>query len=548
MLVGGLGVSRQVPCLSARPSPQTTPDDPAMRETGSSEASGKSALLLSPSDSVLIAAQDLPAGTLPYHGLTLNQPIGRGHKIARQALQVGDPVIRYGQIIGHASQAIAPGEHVHSHNLEVREALSGTASRLQARTGAQGSPRPISPARDHFMGFHRKDSRVGTRNYLGVLTSVNCSGSVARFIAEAAQKSGLLDAFPNIDGIAPIVHGTGCGMAGDDEGYATLFRTLSGYAQHPNFGGILLVGLGCEVMQVADLVGRGRVREDGAFAYMTIQQSGGTARTIERGVESLRQLAAIANQAVRAPAALHHLTVGLQCGGSDGYSGITANPALGVASDALVAVGGTTILSETPEIYGAEHLLTHRAATPQIAQSLMDRVAWWEAYTAQNGGRMDNNPSPGNKRGGLTTILEKSLGAIAKGGHAPLSGVYRYGEPITTPGFVFMDSPGYDPCSVTGQIASGANLIAFTTGRGSVSGYMPTPCIKLATNSEMFVHMEQDMDINCGDVLSDGVSLETKGAQILECFIDVASGAQTKSEKLGFGGAEFVPWQLGAIM
>ena len=308
----------------------------------------------------------------------------------------------------------------------------------------------------------------------------------------------------------PIVHGTGCGMSGVNEGYDTLFRTLSGYAQHPNFGGILLVGLGCEVMQLQDLVGERPIRPDGVLRYMTIQQEGGTKRTIERGLEQLEGILAEANEAERAPAPVSEITVGMQCGGSDGYSGITANPALGFASDLLVRRGGTTILSETSEIYGAEHLLTRRAKSVNIGEQLIERVAWWEDYCARNGGEMDNNPSPGNKRGGLTTILEKSLGAVAKGGMAPLSGVYKFAEKIDRKGFVFMDSPGFDPCSVTGQVASGANLIVFTTGRGSVSGYQPTPCIKLSTNSEMYARMSDDMDLNCGDIVSEGVSIEQK--------------------------------------
>jgi altronate hydrolase/galactarate dehydratase len=295
-------------------------------------------------------------------------------------------------------------------------------------------------------------------------------------------------------------------------------------------------------------VGQGRLRPDGNFRYMTIQQTGGTRATIERGIKVLREMAEVASEVRRAPAPVAKLVVGLQCGGSDGYSGITANPALGAASDMLVQMGGTTILSETPEIYGAEHLLTRRAVSRDVGEKLLDRIRWWEDYTARNGGEMDNNPSPGNKKGGLTTILEKSLGAVAKGGTAPLSGVYKFAEPITTPGFVYMDSPGYDPCSVTGQIASGATMIVFTTGRGSVSGYKPSPCIKLATNDDMYARMAEDMDINCGDILSGGVSIHAKGAEILDKIIAVASGQQTFSEELGFGGAEFVPWQIGAVM
>lgn len=498
---------------------------------------------LNESDNVIIALKDLATGAvLPDLDVPLAEAVARGHKIASRAIAEGEKVIRYGQTIGIATSAIAAGTHVHVHNL----GMGGHAEAQEFSTEVR--PLPVPGEKRHFMGYHRADGSVGTRNYLGILTSVNCSGSVARFIAEASEKQGWLDDFENVDGIVPIVHGTGCGMSGNDEGYDTLFRTLQGYARNPNFAGILLLGLGCEVMQVPDLVGRGRMRSDGNFRYMTIQQSGGTRKTIERGIEQLKEMAAVANKIARAPAGLEHLMIGMQCGGSDGYSGITANPALGAASDLLVAHGGTTILSETSEIYGAEHLLTRRAVTPEVGAKIVERIHWWEDYAERNGGEMDNNPSPGNKKGGLTTILEKSLGAVAKGGTAPLTQVYKFAEQITERGFVFMDSPGYDPCSVTGQIASGANLIAFTTGRGSVSGYKPTPCIKLATNSEMYGRMSDDMDINCGDIISDAVSLEDKGREIFELFLRVASGEETKSEQLGFGGAEFVPWQMGAVM
>ena len=493
------------------------------------------------SDNVVIALSDLRAGATPAGlDVALPGPVPRGHKIATAPIARGETVIRYGQIIGQATEAIPAGAHIHSHNLGMGPHSSDYA------IGTESRPLPALEPRS-FMGYHRPDGTVGTRNYLGILTSVNCSGSVARFIAEAAEKDPTLANMPNIDGFVPIVHNTGCGMSGVNEGYDTLMRTLKGYARNPNFGGILLVGLGCEVMQVPDLVGQGRLRPDGNFRYMTIQGTGGTRATIEAGLKVLREMAEVASRTARAPAPVSKLMIGLQCGGSDGYSGITANPALGHASDLLVRMGGTTILSETPEIYGAEHLLTRRAVNAAVGEKLLDRIRWWEEYTAQNGGEMDNNPSPGNKKGGLTTILEKSLGAVAKGGTAPLSGVYKFAEPITTPGLNYMDSPGYDPCSVTGQIASGATMIIFTTGRGSVSGYKPSPCIKLATNTEMYARMAEDMDINCGDIL-DGVSIQAKGAEILEKIIATASGAKTFSEELGFGGAEFVPWQIGAVM
>ncbi|MCC6303747.1 MAG: altronate dehydratase [Rhodobacteraceae bacterium] len=499
---------------------------------------------LHPDDNVLIALADLAAGaTAEGFPGPLPGPVPRGHKLAAQAIAPGERVIRYGQTIGAATAAIAAGAHVHSHNL----GMSGHDGGGVPGSALRPLPSPPGPERQ-FQGYHRADGRVGTRNFLGVLTSVNCSGSVARFIAEAAEAAPWRSAFANVDGIVPIVHGSGCGMAGAGAGFDLLLRTLKGWARNPNFGGILLVGLGCEVLQLADLVAGARLRADDNFRTMTIQATGGTRATVERGTALLAEMAARADRARRAPAPVSALTVALQCGGSDGYSGITANPALGAASDLIVARGGTTILSETPEIYGAEHLLTARAADPAVARRLIDRIRWWEAYVAREGGAMDNNPSPGNKRGGLTTILEKSLGAVAKGGTAPLAAVCGYGEEVTAKGLVFMDTPGYDPCSVTGQVAGGANLVVFTTGRGSVSGFKPVPCIKLATNSEMHARMAGDMDLDCGDIVERGVPVAAKGAEIFELILRVASGERTKSEALGFGGVEFVPWQIGAVM
>ncbi|MGE4610790.1 MAG: altronate dehydratase family protein [Paracoccaceae bacterium] len=500
-------------------------------------------LLLHGTDNVVVSLCDIAAGEPLLGGaFILPTAVPAGHKICIKPVSTGAPIRKYGQIIGEAKTEIAVGEHVHTHNL-------GMGDHKQDYDFSS-SVNALLPARDthEFMGFLRDTGKVGTRNYIGILTSVNCSGSVARFIAEATEREGWLENFGNVDGVVPIVHSTGCGMSGKGEGYDTLFRTLAGYAQNPNFGAILLVGLGCEVMQISDLVGHKKLIANPNFRYITIQQSGGTRKTVEQGVVSLKELAAQANKAVRTPQPVSSLVVGLQCGGSDGYSGITANPALGVTSDLLVQQGGTTILSETSEIYGAEHLLTRRALTPKIGEDLIDRVKWWEDYCARNFSEMDNNPSPGNKRGGLTTILEKSLGAVSKGGTAPLTAVYKYAEPITSSGFVFMDSPGYDPCSVTGQIASGANMIVFTTGRGSVSGYKPSPCIKIASNSSMYSRMAEDMDVNCGDVVEDGASIEDKGREIYQLILDVASGRKTKSEDLGFGGVEFVPWQIGAVM
>ena len=502
-----------------------------------------STIVLGDKDNVAIALRAILKGdSIGELGLSARTDIPKGHKVAKRAIPSGEAVFKYGQIIGRSTKDISAGEHVHTHNIEFTDHKSG----YEFATEVQNKSSVADNA--EFLGYQRDDGTVGTRNYIGILTSVNCSGSVAKFVAEEAEKSGLLKRYKNVDGVVPIVHGSGCGMANSGEGYDLLFRTLSGYARNPNFAAILLIGLGCEVMQITDLVGKNRLQNEESFRYMTIQSEGGTSKTIERGMSTLTELLEYADQSKRQPSSVSKLTVGLQCGGSDGYSGITANPALGVASDILVQHGGISILSETPEIYGAEHLLTRRALTEEIGKKLLDRISWWENYTARNGGEMNNNPSPGNKRGGLTTILEKSLGAVAKGGVSPLAGVFEYGEKIDTHGFVYMDSPGYDPCSVTGQIASGANIIVFTTGRGSVSGYKPSPCIKLSTNTGMYRRMSGDIDLDCGDIIENGVTLEEKGKQIFEQIVRVASGQKTKSEELGFGGSEFVPWQIGAVM
>ena len=478
-----------------------------------------STIVLGDKDNVAIALKAiLKDDSIGELGLSARTDIPKGHKVAKRAIPSGEAVFKYGQIIGRSTKDISAGEHVHTHNIEFTDHKSGYEFATEVHNKSSVADNA------EFLGYQRDDGTVGTRNYIGILTSVNCSGSVAKFVAEEAEKSGLLKRYKNVDGVVPIVHGSGCGMANSGEGYDLLFRTLSGYARNPNFAAILLIGLGCEVMQIADLVGKNRLQNEESFRYMTIQSEGGTSKTIERGMSTLTELLEYADQSKRQPSSVSKLTVGLQCGGSDGYSGITANPALGVASDILVQHGGISILSETPEIYGAEHLLTRRALTEEIGKKLLDRISWWENYTARNGGEMNNNPSPGNKRGGLTTILEKSLGAVAKGGVSPLAGVFEYGEKIDTHGFVYMDSPGYDPCSVTGQIASGANIIVFTTGRGSVSGYKPSPCIKLSTNTGMYRRMSGDIDLDCGDIIENGVTLEEKGKQIFLEKVQLMNG------------------------
>jgi altronate hydrolase len=500
------------------------------------------ALRLNPSDNVIIAVDEIGVGSAP-EGVVARQRVPKGHKMACVAVEAGAPIRKFGQIIGFASTPIAPGEWVHEHNCMMKDFAR------DYRFGEDARPETIAPvaAQPVFQGFHRDNGKVGTRNYAAILTSVNCSATTARLIAREVERSNLLDDYPNVDGVIALVHGTGCGMASKGEGFEALMRTEWGYAANPNIGATLMIGLGCEVFQIGRMKEEYGIEDGESFQSMTIQATGGTRKTIDAGIERLRAMLPLLNRARREPTPASHLTLALQCGGSDGYSGITANPALGAAVDILVRNGGAAILSETPEIYGAEHLLTRRAATPEIGQRLVERIRWWEDYCARNGGEMNNNPSPGNKAGGLTTILEKSLGAAAKGGTTPLNAVYKYAEPVTAKGFVFMDTPGYDPVSATGQVAGGANVLAFTTGRGSAYGCKPTPSIKLATNSDMYRRMIDDMDINCGDVL-DGVSIEDKGRQIFETILEVASGRRTKSEELGYGEAEFTPWQIGATM
>ncbi|MDH3660649.1 MAG: altronate dehydratase family protein [Alphaproteobacteria bacterium] len=499
---------------------------------------------LHPNDNVVTARIDiLPETPIPGENVVSSRRIAAGHKIAVRPVAAGDPVRKYDQIIGFASEDIAPGDHVHVQNVEMQDFSRDYAF------GADVKPTDFVPEAERatFDGFLRENGKVGTRNFIGVLSTVNCSATVAHFVAETFPAEELAR-YPNVDGIVALTHGTGCGMADRGDGFDALQRTLWGYARHPNFAGILMVGLGCEVNQIDFLLDAYQIKRGPHFQTMTMQGTGGTRKTVEAAQDVIRGMLPAANAATRSPIPASQLSVALQCGGSDAYSGITANPALGAACDFLVRQGGTGILAETPEIYGAEHLLTRRAVSREVGEKLIERIRWWEDYCSRNGGEMNNNPSPGNKAGGLTTILEKSLGATAKGGTTNLTGVYRYAEQVTAPGFAFMDSPGYDPASVTGQVASGANLVCFTTGRGSCFGFKPAPSIKLATNSEMYRRMEEDMDVNCGVVLDQGVSVETLGQQIFDLFLRVASGEKTKSEALGFGNHEFTPWQIGAVM
>ena len=499
---------------------------------------------LHPTDAVLIARSTLLEHTEVAPGVTTVERIPAGHKVAIRPIATGQPIHRYGQIIGFATQPIAPGQHVHVHNCGMGDFAKDYAYSQDARPTAMANE-PLT-----FQGIRRPDGRIATRNYIGILTSVNCSAHTAQLIADTFKRNPFtnhdpLAAYPNVDGVVALTHKTGCGMT-DGEPLRLLRRTLAGYARHVNFSHIVVVGLGCEVNQIGGLMEEQRL--SGRIRNMDIQTMGGIRKTVEAGIAFVHEVLAEANAVTREPAPLSELTVALQCGGSDGYSGVSANPALGAASDLLVRHGGTVILSETPETYGAEHLLTRRATTPEVGEKLVALMRWWEDYTAREGAEMNANPSPGNKAGGLTTILEKSLGAMAKAGTTNLVDVVRYAEPVTARGFVFMDTPGYDPVAATGQVAGGANLVCFTTGRGSVFGCKPAPSIKLATNTPMFQRMEDDMDINCGTILDGDETVQGCGQRIFETMIRTASGERTKSEHYDVGGAEFAPWQIGATM
>jgi altronate hydrolase len=506
------------------------------------------AVVLHPIDHVAIAKLPLLAGTvlrLP-DGTTIRtgQMVPSGHKIALCDVQVNQPVRRYGQVIGFATLPIVAGSHVHTHNLAVGAIEHDYAFSTEAR--------PVEPVAEEerrtFDGFRREDGRVGTRNYVAILASVNCASSATRAIVDHfARRPDILREFPNVDGVIGFPTKGGCGAHYGSPDLGVLQRTMAGIVDHPNVGAYVILSLGCEVNQPGDLIETTGIDRRGRPRVLTIQDDGGYLRTVEAGIEAVMRLLPEADRARREAVPASELVVALQCGGSDGWSGVTANPALGLAADMIVRQGGTVVLGETPEVYGGEHLLTRRARSREVGERLIERIHWWERYTAMFGATIDNNPAPGNKAGGLTTIYEKSLGAVAKAGSTPLNQVVGYGERITERGLVHMDTPGYDPVSCTGQVAGGCTIVCFTTGRGSAFGFKPSPSIKIASNSELYGRQEPDMDIDAGRALQ-GVSLAEVGAEIFEKILAVASGTRSKSEAAGIGEEEFNPWILGAVL
>ncbi|MDC1338608.1 altronate dehydratase family protein [Pelagibacteraceae bacterium] len=497
-------------------------------------------IVLNKNDNVAVTPFIIPAKTkIEGQNISSIDDIPFGHKICLKTVNKGDPVIKYDQIIGFASKNINPGEHVHSHNLEFKD--------FDRKFKVTEKKSIINEKSELFFnGIMRDNGQVATRNYIGIISTVNCSATVTKMISEKIKQSNILEDFPNIDGIVPITHSTGCGMNTESEGMQIFQRTIDGFKNHPNFSHVFVLGLGCECAQVD--IFKDNVKQHDRIHFLTIQDEGGTKKIVDKVLSEIKNLLVVSNNIKREPLSVNNITLALQCGGSDGYSGISANPALGVAADMLVKQGGSSILSETPEIYGAEHLLINRANKQETADKLIAKIKWWQHYTSINNSSMDNNPAPGNKKGGLTTILEKSLGAVAKGGNSILEDVLSYAEPLKNKGFNFMDSPGYDPVSVTGQVASGANVICFTTGRGSCFGCKPAPSLKLSTNTTMYEKMIEDMDINCGTIIEGKEQINEVGKKIFELVIATASGSPTKSELNGYGDEEFNPWQVGVVM
>jgi altronate hydrolase len=501
-------------------------------------------LQLGADDDVAITMEPLTQGER-VADVTALSDVPRGHKIALRDLPVGAMVRKYGHVIGTATRPIEAGDHVHTHNLGMPDNHTVPSSSPPV-TGAVPEVPPELPRT--FQGILRDDGRVATRNYVGVLTTVNCSATAAKLIVRRTEDE-IAELHPEgVDGVIGLTHHSGCGMADSGAGWEILRRTLTGYARHPNIGGLVVIGLGCEINEMRALVDDMEIPGPLPLSAFTIQDVGGTKAAVQHGVEKVREMADRLRGTARTPVGVENIVLGMQCGGSDAWSGLTANPALGVASDWLVSLGATSILGETPEIYGAEQMLADRAVDPSVRNRLMERIEWWEQYASSLGATLDGNPSPGNKAGGITTILEKSLGAVAKGGHSPLSEVLDYAARPTTSGLVFMDTPGYDPVSATGMVAGGANLIAFTTGRGSVFGSRPAPTVKLATNSDLATRLADDMDIDCSGIIETGRSLTDVGEEIYRLLIAVASGQRSKSEYVGAGGEEIVPWQIGAVL
>ena len=500
---------------------------------------------LNPTDNVVVARIPLSAGvTVSFEGteITIRNAIGAGHKVAVSAIPAGGAVLKYGENIGTAGEAIEPGDLVHVHNLRF-----GVGDReYEFSTGLQDLAGIPLVSERTFQGYPRADGRVGTRNFVAILGASNCAAFAsqqieAQFVGESFEGTG-------IDGVVAFPHADGCGQSNGAD-MDLLRRTLDGVADHPNIAAAVVVGLGCEVNQVSYYMRPDRSSANGGPRRgLTLQESGGTTRVVVDGAKAVWELIEEVGKLSRVDCPASKLVAALECGGSDAFSGIAANPSVGYFSDLLVKQGGTVCLAETTEVYGAEHLLTRRAVSREIGEKLLDKIEWYKRYVAGFGLgiNFDSNPSPGNKAGGLTNIAEKSLGAVAKAGTSNLTAVYEFAERITETGFVFMNTPGYDATSVAGMAAGGCNVCLFTTGRGSAFGFPSVPVVKIASNSATGLHMDQDMDVNCGSIAEGKEDIPTVGKRMYDFVLEVASGRKTFSEELGH--REFIPWRIGPVM
>ena len=495
-------------------------------------------------DNVVVARIDVPVGAIvESEKFTTLQPVPAGHKVATRDIRRGERILKYNTTIGFASEDVPAGTWMHSHNISFGDLVK------DYRHGEDYAATKLVPARGRaqFMGIVRADGRVATRNFIGVFALSHRGATVARKIAEHFDADALAG-YPRIDGVAPFTHEQGAGMELSGEPMRMLRRTIGGYIANPNTAAALVISLAGDDNELDAFLAEQKLEAGQRLRTLNIGAAGGTQSAIARGIELVREMLPDANDVAREPVSVEHIVVGLQCGGSDGFSGLSANPALGVAMELLIEQGGTAILSETSEIFGVEHTLTARARTPEVGQKLVKRIDWWLEYNKGRDTQINGQVSPGNNAGGLANVLEKSLGGAKKGGNAPLMEVYEYAERVQQHGLVFMDTPGYDPVSATGQIAGGANLVCFTTGRGSCFGSVPAPTIKLASNTPMYARMQADMDINCGPVIDGDATVAEMGRAIFEQIVRHASGEPTKSEALGVGASEFVPWPLGVTV
>lgn len=470
-----------------------------------------------PGDNVAVALKPIPAGTV-FLGVAAGQDIPQGHKMALTALAPGEQIVKYGFPIGHARQEIPAGAWVHTHNMATN--LSGQLE--YTYTPACVYPAPV-PA-PCFQGYRRKDGKVGIRNELWILPTVGCVNDVAK--ALAAENQDLLRG--SVEGLYAFPHPFGCSQTGED--HARTRRLLAALAQHPNAGGVLVLGLGCENLTHEQFVEELGAYDRNRIQFLTCQQ---VEDEMAAGRQALTALAEYAGQFRREPIPASELIVGMKCGGSDGLSGVTANPTVGRFSDRLIAMGGSTVLTEVPEMFGAEGFLLNRCRNEAVFQKAVDMINGFKDYFLRQGEAVYENPSPGNKAGGITTLEDKSCGCVQKGGSAPIMDAIGYGCQVQSRGLNLLYGPGNDLVSSTALTAAGAHLILFTTGRGTPFG-APAPTLKIATNTPLAQKKSGWIDFNAGVVADGGCTLDQAAEQLMQLVLETASGQQTQAERKGY--------------